>query len=163
MNTFIQISIEAIVVFILVFFLNYFLFVRKNKKLQKDEMPLELIYLSGIYGIDPKKIKFRRFQYTYSLINSFIITTTYLLVIYLIKTMILKVVIGIVLLILLIIICYGILGRYYLYKEQSSKNKKGKKWCKSHQKSSLFSFTKLSILTLSKKTKNHQIVLFLYY
>ena len=33
-------------------------------------MPLELIYLSGIYGINPKLISFRKFQYTYSLINS---------------------------------------------------------------------------------------------
>ena len=89
-------------------------------------MPLELIYLSGIYGINPKKINFRRFQYAYSLINSFIITTTYMLVIYLIKTMIMKVIIGIILLILLIIICYGLLGRYYLYKEEKNSTKKHK-------------------------------------
>ena len=119
-----QILIEIVIVFTLVFLLNYFLFVRKNKKLKKDEMPLELIYLSGIYGIDPKKINFRRFQYTYSLINSFIITTTYMLVIYLVKHMLLKVIIGIVLLVLLIIICYGLLGRYYLYKEVKQSTKK---------------------------------------
>jgi len=119
-----QILIEIVIVFTLVFLLNYFLFVRKNKKLKKDEMPLELIYLSGIYGIDPKKINFRRFQYIYSLINSFIITTTYMLVIYLVKHMLLKVIIGIVLLVLLIIICYGLLGRYYLYKEVKQSTKK---------------------------------------
>ena len=126
MNITLQIIIEILVVFTLVFLLNYFLFVRKNKRLKKDEMPLELIYLSGIYGIDPKKINFRKFQYAYSLINAFIITTTYMLVIYLIRTMIMKVIIGIVILILLIIICYGLLGRYYLYKEEKSspKNKK---------------------------------------
>lgn len=122
-NTYIQIIIEAAVVFVAIFLFNYIFFVRKNKKLKKDEMPLELIYLSNIYGIDPKKIKYRRFQYTYSLVNSFIITSTYLAVIYLIKTMIMKVIIGIVLLVLLIIICYGLLGRYYLYKEE----KQGKK------------------------------------
>lgn len=122
-NTYIQIIIEAAVVFIAIFLFNYIFFVRKNKKLKKDEMPLELIYLSNIYGIDPKKIKYRRFQYTYSLVNSFIITATYLAVVYLIKTMIMKVIIGIVLLVLLIIICYGLLGRYYLYKEE----KQGKK------------------------------------
>ena len=124
MNIITQIIIEVLIVFLLVFLLNYFLFVRKNKKLKKDEMPLELIYLSGIYGIDPKKINFRRFQYAYSLINSFIITTTYMLVIYLIKNMLLKVIIGIVILILLIIICYGLLGRYYLYKENKDSPKK---------------------------------------
>lgn len=124
----IQIVIEGSIVFVLVFLFNYFVFVRKTKKLKKDEMPLELVYLSGIYGINPKLISFRRFQYAYSLINSFIITTTYLIVIYLIKTMIMRVVLGIVMLILLIIICYGLLGRYYLYREEkiNVKNKSTK-------------------------------------
>ena len=126
MSPILKIIIEICVIYLFVFLLNYFLFVRKNKKLKKDDMPLELIYLSSIYGIDPKKINFRRFQYTYSLINAFIITTTYMLVIYLIKLMILKVIIGIVLLILLIIICYGLLGRYYVYKEEHEKIKKDK-------------------------------------
>lgn len=121
MNIYTQITIETIIVYIAVFLFNYIFFVRKNKKFKKDEMPLELIYLSHIYGIDPKKINYRKFQYTYSLVNSFIITATYLAVIYLIKTMIMKVIIGITLLILLIIICYGLLGRYYLYKEEKSK------------------------------------------
>lgn len=123
---YIQIIIETLLIFITVFLFNYIVFVRKNKKLKKDEMPLELIYLSNIYGIDPKKLKYRKFQYTYSLINSFIITATYLAVIYLVKTMIMKVIIGIVLLVLLIIVCYGLLGRYYLYKEEKN-NKVTKK------------------------------------
>lgn len=123
---YIQIIIETLLIFIAVFLFNYIVFVRKNKKLKKDEMPLELIYLSNIYGIDPKKLKYRKFQYTYSLINSFIITATYLAVIYLVKTMIMKVIIGIVLLVLLIIVCYGLLGRYYLYKEEKN-NKVTKK------------------------------------
>lgn len=125
-NIYIQIIIETLIVFTLVFLFNYIVFVRKNKKLKKDEMPLELIYLSHIYGIEPKKLKYRKFQYTYSLINSFIITSTYLAVIYLIKTMIMKVIIGIVLLVLLIIICYGLLGRYYLYQQEKSEIKKKK-------------------------------------
>ena len=120
---YIQIIIETIIIFVAVFLFNYIFFVRKNKKLKKDEMQLELIYLSNLYGIDPKKLKYRKFQYTYSLINSFIITTTYLIVIYLIKTMLMKVIIGIVLLVLLIIICYGLLGRYYLYKEEKDLKK----------------------------------------
>jgi len=125
-NLYIQILIETIIIFIAIFLFNYIIFVRKNKKLKKNEMPLELIYLANIYGINPKKLKYRKFQYTYSLINSFIITSTYLAVIYLIKTMIMKVIIGIVLLVLLIIICYGLLGRYYLYQEEKQDNKNRK-------------------------------------
>jgi len=126
-DLYIQLIIETIIIFIAVFLFNYIVFVRKNKKLKKDEMPLELIYLSSIYGIEPKKLKYRKFQYTYSFLNAFIITTTYLAVTYLIKTMIMKVIIGIVLLVLLIIICYGLLGRYYLYKEYKEEEKKTKK------------------------------------
>ena len=120
------ILIETLIVYTAVFLFNYIFFVRKNKKLKKDEMPLELIYLSHIYGINPQKLNYRKFQFTYSFINAFIITATYLAVIYLIKTMIMKVIIGIVLLILLIIICYGLLGRYYIYQEEKNKNLKNK-------------------------------------
>ena len=134
-NIYTQLLIETLIIFLGIFLFNYIVFVRKNKKLKKDEMPLELTYLSGIYGINPKNINFRRFQYAYCFINSFIITTTYLLVTYLIKFMLLKVILGIVILVLLIIICYGLLGRYYLYKEikqeeskqQKKNNKKTKK------------------------------------
>ena len=47
-NIYIQITIETLIIFVLVFLFNYIVFVRKNKKLKKDEMPLELIYLSHI-------------------------------------------------------------------------------------------------------------------
>lgn len=123
MNIYIQLIIETSIVFILIFSLNYFYFVKKNKKLKKNNLPLELYCLSNVYNIDPKKINFKRFQYAYSLINSFIITATYLLVIYLIKSMILKVIFGIIILILLIIICYGLLGKHY-QKQQQNNNKK---------------------------------------
>lgn len=116
-------TIETIIIYVAVFFFNYFVFVRKNKKLKKDEMPVELVYLSSIYGINPKKLNYRKFQYAYCFLNAFIITVTYISVTYLIKTMLLKVIIGIILLILLIIICYGLLGRYYLYKEEKEKKK----------------------------------------
>lgn len=117
--------IEATIIFIIILLFNYFVFVFKNRKLKKDDMPLELIYLSGIYGINPQKVNFKRFQITYCFVNAFIITTTYMLVIYLLENMLLRIIFGIGLLILLIIICYGLLGRYYLYREEKL-NKKEK-------------------------------------
>lgn len=132
--TLLQFIIETLIIYAAIFLFNYIVFVKKNKNLKKDEMPLELIYLSSIYAIDPKRLNYRRFQYTYCFINAFIITATYLIVTYLIKAMIFKVVIGIVLLVMLIIICYGLLGRYYLHKEikelrkeEEEKNTKKKK------------------------------------
>ena len=126
MNKLLFILIETLIVYTAIFLFNYFMFVRKNKKLKNDDMPLELIYLAHLYQIDPKKIKFRSFQFTYCFLNAFIITSTYLSVTYLIKTMIMKVIIGIVLLILLIIVCYGLLGRYYQYKQEKQEKIKKK-------------------------------------
>jgi len=123
MNVLLRALIEGIIIFIVILLFNYFCFVFKKRKLKKDDMPLELIYLSGIYGINPHKVNFKKFQITYCFINAFIITSTYILVIYLLKNMLLRIIFGIGLLILLIIICYGLLGRYYLYKEETMKKK----------------------------------------
>ena len=108
MNILLGALIEALIIFIVILLFNYFCFVFKNRKLNKDDMPLELIYLSGIYGINPRKVNFKRFQIIYCFLNAFIITTTYMLVIYLLKNMLLRIIFGIGLLILLIIIFYGL-------------------------------------------------------
>ena len=123
MNKIYFLILETIIVYLVIFFFNYFVFVRKNKKLKKEDMPLELIYLATIYQINPKKVNFRSFQYMYCFLNAFIITSTYLAVTYLIKNPLMKVIIGIVLLILLIIICYGLLGRYYQYRQEKTTKK----------------------------------------
>lgn len=123
MKSIIFLLVETTIVYLAIFFFNYFVFVRKNKKLEKDDMPLELIYLATIYKIDPRKVKFRNFQYTYCFLNAFIITSTYLAVSYLVKNALMKVILGIVLLILLIIICYGLLGRFYQYRQQKQTKK----------------------------------------
>ena len=113
MSKVLSIIIEYLIVFIILFLLMYFVFTTsgmKNKKVNKnnkkngkkknknsdDDVPLELVYLTGIYGIDPKNV-------------------------------ILKVCIAIVVLILLIIVCYGLLGRYYIYKEDNLINKEDEK------------------------------------
>ncbi len=128
MNIYLQLTVETLIVFTLVFCLNYFLCVKKNKKIKKNNLPLELYCITNIFSLDIKMIDFHKFQCTCALINSFIITATYLIVIYLVKHMILKVTIGIVLLILLILICYGLLGRYYCYREEKLlSNKKNNK------------------------------------
>ena len=86
-------------------------------KYNKDSVPIELLYLVRIYRINVKKINYHKFLILYSLINSFIISTVYIIVSYLVKKIFIQLIVGAVLLILLIIICYGLLGRYYLKKE----------------------------------------------
>ena len=117
MSNTLKIVIEGIVIYILMFIVNYFSTKpRKNGK----EMQMELYYLSGLYGIDHKKIDKKRFRIVSCILNAFIITTIYLILVYLVKRIILKILIGVVLLILLIIIVYGLLGKYYLWKEDKN-------------------------------------------
>ncbi len=109
----IKLVLEYVIVFLIVFLLQYFLYARKNKKYNKNKIPVELFYLMTIYKVDPKKINYKRFVKLYCFTNTFIIATIYMIVMYLINSWILKVIIGVILLILLTIICYGIIGRYY--------------------------------------------------
>mgnify|MGYP003571277751 CR=1 FL=1 len=115
-NIVINLILEYIIVFLLVFILQYLLFGRKNKKYDKNKVPVELFYLMTIYKIDVKKINYPNFVKLYCLVNTFVISTIYMIVMYLINSWILKVILGIILLILLTIICYGIVARYYKRK-----------------------------------------------
>ncbi len=116
-NGMIGIILEYLIVFIIIFIINYFLYVRKKKRLNKNKVPVELYYLVSMYKLDINKIKYKEFLWTYSFINTFIISTIYIIVVYLVEGFIWQLLIGMVLLILLIIICYGLLGRYYQKKE----------------------------------------------
>lgn len=116
MSDTIKILIETVIVYVLMFLVNFWF----SKPQKKKDIQLELYYLSGIYGIDIGKIDKRKFRIVSSLLNSLIITVIYLILVYLVKSIILKILIGIVLLTLLIIIVYGILGKYYLWKEDKN-------------------------------------------
>ena len=116
-NIYIRVLVEYLLVFLLIFIVHYFMSVRKNKKYNKNKIPLELLYLVKIYNLDIKKINYRGFIWISSLINTFIITTVYIIISYLLEKLIFQIIVGIVLLILFIIICYGLLGRYYMKKE----------------------------------------------
>ena len=116
-NIYLKIILEYLLVFIAVFIVNYLLFVKKNKRLNKNKVPLELLYLVRVYDLDIKKIKYKKFVWIYSLINTFIISTVYIIMTYLLDKLIMQITIGVILLVLFIIICYGLLGRYYIKKE----------------------------------------------
>ena len=116
-NIYVKVLVEYLIVFVVLFILHYFLFVRKNKKYDKNKVPLELLYLVKLYHLNIKKINYKSFVWIYSLINTFIISTVYIIISYLLEKLILQIIIGVILLILFIIICYGLLGRYYMKKE----------------------------------------------
>lgn len=113
----IKIFLEYIIVFIIVWLINYFIYGKNRLKYNKKALPTELLYLKKTYKINIEKKDYKSFVYIYTTINSFIITTVYIIIMYLLNNWILRGIIGIILLILLLIICYGLLGRYYIKKE----------------------------------------------
>jgi len=100
-----KILIEYIIVFISVLIVM--------KIINKKTITYELLYLKKKYKIDVKNINEKKLLNTISIVNSFIITTIYIILFYLVKNWILGIIIGVILITLLIIICYGLLGRYY--------------------------------------------------
>ena len=73
-------------------------------------------YLKKIYNINLGSLDYKKFVYTYSLVNTFIIATIYIIVMYLVRSWVIRIVVGIILLVLFTIICYGLLARYYMLK-----------------------------------------------
>ena len=84
--------LEYLLVFIILFLINYFLFIRNKQKYNKNKIPQELYYLQYIYRIDVKKINYKKFVWIYSLINTFIISTTYIVVIRLLDNFIAQII-----------------------------------------------------------------------
>ena len=109
--------LEYIIVFLVLYILSYFFIIRNNLKYDKKKLPIELTYLKKVYKININKDNYKGLIYLYPLVNTFIITTIYIILVYLLDNLFLRIIIGIVLLTLLIIICYGLLARYYLKKE----------------------------------------------
>ena len=116
MKEVLNILLEFIIAYVLVFILYWLLFVRKKTKYNKNRVPVEFYYLVSLYGLDQKIINYKRFIYISALINTFIIVFTYMIISKLLHNWILQLLIGIVIIILLIIICYGILGKIYQKK-----------------------------------------------
>lgn len=116
MKEVLNILLEFLISYIVVFILYWLLFVRKKTKYNKNRVPVEYYYLISLYRLDQKNINYKKFVYISALINTFIIVFTYMIISRLLSKWILQLLIGIVIIILLIIICYGILGRIYQKK-----------------------------------------------
>ena len=116
-SEFLNIFLEYIIVFIGVYCLNYFVSVQGQKLEKKKKKMTEALYLKKFYGVVISKKDYSKFLVICSLINTFIISTIYIIIMYLVSGIIFKVIIGVILLVLMIIICYGLLAKYYLWKE----------------------------------------------
>ncbi len=108
-----KILLEFLVLYVIVFILYFFLFVFKKTKYNKNKIPVEFYYIVNVYKINSKDINYKKFMYITTFINSFILVSTYLIIIYLVKGFVWQIICGIILVSLFIIIFYGLLGRYY--------------------------------------------------
>lgn len=103
-------------VFIIVY-LIYLLFVVKRKKsIDKLKNSLEVRFLISRYHINIDNVNIRSLSNKIALCNSFIISTTFIIVLF-IKPFILKMVLGFMILFPLILISYHILAKFLLKKE----------------------------------------------
>ena len=123
MKEILNIMLEYIISYALVFLLYYLLFIRKKTKYNKNKVPVEYYYVISLYGLKEKDIDYKKFMYMTLFINTFIIVTTYIIVFKLLDNWIWMVICGIVIIILLIVICYGIIGRYYQKKQKIERRK----------------------------------------
>ena len=127
MKEILYILLEYIIVYVLIFVFNFFVFVRKKTTYDKNKVPVEFYYLVSLYKLDQNKIDYKKFIYIMAFINTFIMDTTYIIVFRLLKSWILRFLVAIVIIVLMIIICYGLLGRYYQKKIKDEKNSSKKK------------------------------------
>ena len=118
-----NILLEYIICYALVFLLYYLIFIRKKTRYNKNKVPVEYYYLLSLYGLNQKEVNYKKFMYLSGIVNTFIIVTTYMLVSKLLSKWLLQILCGVVIMALLIIICYGIIGRYYQNKQNKEKRK----------------------------------------
>ena len=116
MKEVLNILLEYVITYLLVFILYILFFVRKNTRFNKNKVPVEYHYLINLYNIDKKSINYKKFMYATAFINTFIIVTTYIIISKLLSVWIWQLLIGVIIIALLIVICYGLLGRYYQNK-----------------------------------------------
>ena len=103
--------------FVILYVINFIVLFLGKRKFKKNKKNSLRVYLNKIYGINVNKEMYERYIWTFSFVNTFIIDTVYIIIIYLLKNVILRFIFGIILIILLTIICYGILARIILMKE----------------------------------------------
>lgn len=108
-----KILLEFLVLYIVVFLLYFFLFVFKKTRYNKNKIPVEFYYVLNVYKLKREDINYKKFMYITAFINTFILVSTYLIIVYLVKGFFWQILCGIILVSLFIIIFYGLLGRYY--------------------------------------------------
>ena len=108
---------EYLIMFVILYVINYLILFFGRRKFKKNKSISLLLYLKKLYDIKISKSDYNKYIWLFALINTFIIDTSYMIIIYLLNNIILRFIFGIIVVVLLTIICYGIFARVYLWKE----------------------------------------------
>ncbi len=112
--------------FIVVYLFYFFFQILRKKKLDKNKIPVELMFLIKKYHLDMDKINYRSIMNKIALVSAFDIAFIAVFVMRFIKNIYLSILIGGVLFIPLILITYSFIGIYYkkkgLIKNGNQKN-----------------------------------------
>lgn len=117
--------------FIIILLLNFWLYKREKKKLKNDNISVNLIIKRG--NLDLKKTKYKTIYFISSMINSFIVSFTSVIIIN-VDNVFYKLLIGFALIMTLIYSLYDIAGKSLKKKEDTPKKQKIKKVKKEKKK-----------------------------
>ena len=102
--------------FVVVYLFYFFFQILRHKKINKNKVPVELLYLIKKYKLDIDKIKYTSVMNKIALVSAFDIAFIATFVMRFIKNVYLAIVLGGVLFIPLIMITYSFIGLYYKKK-----------------------------------------------
>ena len=109
--------------FIVVYLFYFFFQILRHKKINKQKVPIELLYLIKKYKLDIDKIKYTSIMNKIAIVSAFDIAFIATFVMKYIKNIYLAIIIGGVLFIPLIMITYTFIGNYYKNKGLIKNNK----------------------------------------
>ncbi len=112
-----RIIVEFLILFVVLYFVNYIILSLGKTKYKKGKNIPLAIYFKKVYDINITKSKYVKSIWLFALVNTFIIDTSYIIIIYLLKNNILRIIFGIIVVMLLMVICYGLVARIMMVKE----------------------------------------------
>lgn len=111
--------IVGIIVFVFIYLLYTITVINNKEKIKEFEKSGQASFIIKKYHLNTTKLNKKEFAHSIAIVNSFIISVTFLITDFL-SNYILKLLVGFIVLVPLILIGYHFLGRFYKKKEVST-------------------------------------------
>ena len=105
-----------IISFLIVYLVYFIIVVNRKKGIEAFKEGKQVAFFKNAYKLNLKKLDYKKFANSLSLVNAFIISTT-LVIVEFVPGLIFKLLVALAVLIPLILICYTALGKVYKKKE----------------------------------------------